>query len=693
MREKEFMLQAQYKAEMEAQKRAAQQDKDTLMADLKLKMSENERKLREAQDAELKLQMEQNAKIKDEEMTKLMTRDEEIKKDFEKHQEEMKRKLMEKDEQLKKLALEQEQARMRQIELEKARIRQEEDARRKQEELEREWDRQRQKAVRKQKELEQLAHLTNAELAKQRAKAEEKQRELERQQEEAQKARKDLEYQREEARRKNEELEAERAAARQRDETLERQRVEAMELQQKLEREKEESKRLQEKLEADSKMTKGELAAFRKEALDKQRELEKQQEKALQIQAELAKKHEEARRNRELLDQKTQEAAKNRQLLEAQKAEAEAKQKQLEKEKAENLRREQEIKKLQTKKPTPSPKVQESSEEAEDFKKMSQSVQKTVIREVKTRTASVDSTGGENMSTVDDGLSGREMHFRDSHKRRVPRKKRADSFQATDSRADSNLRQEALKERMKKIEVQKKARHFESSKSEGALLRGANRNTPRDPGRAQPPFATYSFTNRTKRSDSRSMALSGRLETKNIKDNYIARKPIQSKVRSPKVRREIPLVELEYLNLTAAAIYMKYNKKGDPYNQLNLTSQELIQASQNLPFYNIYDFMCDYVESRRRRFEEQALSLEMSANPVFKNGQEVVWQEATGDTITGEIIDVFRENGTGALTLRVSDGRRKRKARASEVSIVPRRHGGRRKPKNWLWGIFKGKQR
>ena len=75
-------------------------------------------------------------------------------------------------------------------------------------------------AVRKQKELEQLAHLTNAELAKQRAKAEEKQRELERQQEEAQKARKDLEYQREEARRKNEELEAERAAARQRDEVL-----------------------------------------------------------------------------------------------------------------------------------------------------------------------------------------------------------------------------------------------------------------------------------------------------------------------------------------------------------------------------------------------------------------------------------------------------------------------------------------
>ena len=119
-----------------------------------------------------------------------------------------------------------------------------------------------------------------------------------------------------------------------------------------------------------------------------------------------------------------------------------------------------------------------------------------------------------------------------------------------------------------------------------------------------------------KRGDSRSMALSGRLETKNIIDNYMARKPIQAKVRSPKVRREIPLVELEYLNLTAAAIYMKYNKKGDPYNQLNLTSQELIQASQNLPFYNIYDFMCDYVESRRRRFEEQALSLEMSANPV-----------------------------------------------------------------------------
>jgi len=58
----------------------------------------------------------------------------------------------------------------------------------------------------------------------------------------------------------------------------------------------------------------------------------------------------------------------------------------------------------------------------------------------------------------------------------------------------------------------------------------------------------------------------------------------------------------------------------------------------------------------------------------FKNGQEVIWQEASGDTITGEIINVFRENGTGALTLSVSDGRRQHKVRASEVSIVARRH-------------------
>merc|ERR1719461_408345 len=168
----------------------------------------------------------------------------------------------------------------------------------------------------------------------------------------------------------------------------------------------------------------------------------------------------------------------------------------------------------------------------------------------------------------------------------------------------------------------------------------------------------------------------------------MAKRPSSKKVKSPKVRREVPLVELEYLNLTASAIYMKYNRKGDPYNQLNLTSQELVQAAQNLPFYNIYDFMCDYVESKRRRFEEKSLYLEMDNNPVFQKGTEVVWQRASGDTLTGEVIKVYRDPTSKSLMLSVSNGSKRYEVRALEVSVVPRRQ--QRKPKSWISRWFKG---
>merc|ERR1719499_1721134 len=157
------------------------------------------------------------------------------------------------------------------------------------------------------------------------------------------------------------------------------------------------------------------------------------------------------------------------------------------------------------------------------------------------------------------------------------------------------------------------------------------------------------------------------METKTIIEDYVNRAPSR---KDPKVKRDIPLVEKEYLNLTAAAIYMKFNKMGEPYTLLNLTSQELIDAATNTPFYGQWDYMCKYVETKKKNYDLGSIHLEVDdARKKFRKGDEVAWTDHLGKTSVGEIVQLLQTE-KGEIYLSISDGRKRHTIRASEATSL-----------------------
>jgi len=149
-------------------------------------------------------------------------------------------------------------------------------------------------------------------------------------------------------------------------------------------------------------------------------------------------------------------------------------------------------------------------------------------------------------------------------------------------------------------------------------------------------------------------------ESSTIEPELNTKKDENIKKSSPPIRNhDMPLVIQEYLNLTASTVKIKFSKRGGVYNKLDIDSEELIRIARDLNFFDMHEFMCEYVEEKRRMYEEDEIKEQLRMKGVLvKPETEQHWTLEDKVKLEDDLIKEMARLGVEPLKFRDEEEKR-----------------------------------